>query len=140
MQLAGGQAAEECLCLGEGGVGVGAGHERRDRRRLLVLAAVAAQPAQAVVEAAAVGRRAEEGAQDAGGAGCNETEVFIGDVVGVGGDICGSPCDEEHAKSQESEATHKPKTPERLAWLHGAAPAAEQRGAQAGGCGEEQHH
>ena len=86
-ELAGPHAAEELGGVGEGLVRVGARHERRDRRRLLLLTAVAAEPAQPPVQPPAVPGGGQEGAREADGAECDNGRVvrIVGEE-GVGGD------------------------------------------------------
>eukprot|EP00964_Phaeocystis_antarctica_P040254 scaffold23007_cov60-Phaeocystis_antarctica.AAC.12 len=136
VQPAGGQAAEELRGTFEGGVGVAAADERRDRRRLFRLGASPAQAPQAAVGAATVAGRGESGDQEAGDAGGRRCPVIVVDAsLDV---VCDAEPSEEHAENQEEEADHGPQPPQGGAGLHGAIAAAAQRGGERAGRGEVQ--
>eukprot|EP00964_Phaeocystis_antarctica_P059385 scaffold35248_cov76-Phaeocystis_antarctica.AAC.3 len=133
---AGGQAAEELRGAFEGGVGIGAADERRDRRRLLRLGAAPAQAPQAAVDAATIAGRGEGGTQE-GADDKGRLCPVINEVVSLGV-VCDADCSEEHAVTQEEEAAHGPQPPQGGAGLHGAIAAAAQRGGERADAGEHQ--
>eukprot|EP00964_Phaeocystis_antarctica_P147304 scaffold113845_cov72-Phaeocystis_antarctica.AAC.2 len=129
------QAAKELRGAFERGIGIAAADERRDCRRLFRLGAAPAQAPQAAVDAATVAGRGEGGTQeeaDAEGHSCPVQIIASLDVV------CDAVCSVEHAQTQEEEAAHGPQPPQGGAGLYGAIAAAEQRGSEHAGQGEEQ--
>eukprot|EP00964_Phaeocystis_antarctica_P017328 scaffold9564_cov85-Phaeocystis_antarctica.AAC.4 len=136
VQPTGGQAAEELRGAFEGGVGVAATDERRDRRRLFRLGAAPAHAPQAAVDAATIAGRGEGGTQE--GADDKGRLCPVIDVVATLDVVCDAEPSAKHADTQEEEAGHLPQPPQGGAGLHGALAAAAQRGGERAGGREMQ--